>query len=183
MGGRQVVTKSVLSHEEEAPVSAIPFVSERALESEGEGIEYVNVDLVSLPAAASKDKPVVELSRSKSNVSKGKKKRKEFLQKVDALGTTSDLYMAYKGLEEKNETVASLESTTSASSVALKQEFVDTTKDDLKEIGAQNLVERYEFETYTTIISSKRHINIIVLWICSPNFISIIGFQVVILSN
>ncbi|KAI8545536.1 hypothetical protein RHMOL_Rhmol07G0047200 [Rhododendron molle] len=36
----------------------IPSVSERALESEGEGTEYVNVGLVSLPAAASKDKPV-----------------------------------------------------------------------------------------------------------------------------
>ncbi|KAI8525254.1 hypothetical protein RHMOL_Rhmol13G0216200 [Rhododendron molle] len=83
LGGRQaVVTKSVLSDDEEAPVSAIPPVSERALESEGEGTEYVNVGLVSLPAAASKDKPVVELSRSKSNVSKGKKKRKEFLQIV-----------------------------------------------------------------------------------------------------
>ncbi|KAG5550609.1 hypothetical protein RHGRI_015529 [Rhododendron griersonianum] len=93
LDGRQaVVTKS---DEEEAPVSAIPSVSERALESEG------------VPAAASKDKPVVELSRSKSNVSKGKKKRKEFLQNVDALGTTSDLYMTYKGPEEKNETVAS----------------------------------------------------------------------------
>ncbi|KAG5553167.1 hypothetical protein RHGRI_011139 [Rhododendron griersonianum] len=151
MGGRQaVVTKSVLSDEEEAPVSAIPSVSERALESEGEGTEYVNVGLVSLPAAASKDKPVVELSRSKSNASKGKKKRKEFLQKVDALGTTSDLYMAYKGPEEKNETVASLESTTSASSVASKQEFVDTTKDDVKETGAQNLVGRYGSKSFSS---------------------------------
>ncbi|XP_058224937.1 eukaryotic translation initiation factor 4G-like isoform X1 [Rhododendron vialii] len=132
LGGRQaVVTKSVLSDEGEAPVSAIPSVSERPLESEGEGTEYGNVGLVSLPAAASKDKPVVELSRSKSNFSKGKKKRKEILQKADALGTTSDLYMAYKGPEEKNETVASLESTTSASSVASKQEFVDTMQDDI----------------------------------------------------
>ncbi|XVF79693.1 hypothetical protein PTKIN_Ptkin15bG0009900 [Pterospermum kingtungense] len=58
---------------------------------------------VSVPS--SKDKPVVELSRTKSITIKGRKKRKEILQKADAAGTTSDLYMAYKGPEEKKETV------------------------------------------------------------------------------
>ncbi|KAF7137278.1 hypothetical protein RHSIM_Rhsim07G0038700 [Rhododendron simsii] len=130
----------------QAPVSAFPSVSERALESEGEGTEYVYVGLVSRPAAASKDKPVVELSRSKSNVSKGKKKRKEILQKADALGTTSDLYMACKGPEEKNETVASLECTTSASSVASKQEFVDTTQDDVILKKGQQKLEPNDWE-------------------------------------
>ncbi|KAH7864688.1 hypothetical protein Vadar_032685 [Vaccinium darrowii] len=132
LGSRQgVLAKSVPSDAGEAPVSAIPSVSELILESEGEGTEYVNDGLVSLPAAASNDKPVVELSRSKSNASKGKKKRKEFLQKADALGTTSDLYMAYKGPEEKNEIVASLNSIMSTSSVTSKQELVDTTQDDI----------------------------------------------------
>ncbi|KAG5538779.1 hypothetical protein RHGRI_019359 [Rhododendron griersonianum] len=97
----------------QAPVSAIPSVSEQALESEGEGTEYVNVGLVSLPAAASKDKPVVELSRVQ---------------------------------RKKNETVASLESTTSASSVASKQEFVDTTQDDVVLKKGQHKLEPNDWE-------------------------------------
>ncbi|XVE76803.1 hypothetical protein DITRI_Ditri13aG0009700 [Diplodiscus trichospermus] len=72
-----------------------PDLSGSTSKYEGEG--------VSVPS--SKDKPAPELSRTKSTITKGKKKRKEILQKADAAGTTSDLYMAYKGPEEKKETV------------------------------------------------------------------------------
>ncbi|GMI74099.1 eukaryotic translation initiation factor 4G, CUCUMOVIRUS MULTIPLICATION 2 [Hibiscus trionum] len=53
---------------------------------------------------SSKDNPAPELNKTKSTT-RGKKKRKEILQRADAAGTTSDLYMAYKGPEEKKETI------------------------------------------------------------------------------
>ncbi|KAK4758698.1 hypothetical protein SAY87_019999 [Trapa incisa] len=49
-------------------------------------------------------KPVPELNRSKSM--KGKMKRRELLKKADAAGSTLDLYMAYKGPEEKKEIIS-----------------------------------------------------------------------------
>lgn len=52
-------------------------------------------------------KTSVEANKMKNN--RGKKKWKEMLQKADALGTTSDLYMAYKGPEEKKEIVVATE--------------------------------------------------------------------------
>ncbi|KAK2650876.1 hypothetical protein Ddye_018365 [Dipteronia dyeriana] len=77
--------------------------------NEGEAVEIVDGGLVSLPVSGSKDKSVPELNRSKSIIAK-KKKRKEILLKADAAGLTSDLYMAYKGPEEKKEIVSPSES-------------------------------------------------------------------------
>ncbi|CAO2835228.1 unnamed protein product [Amaranthus hypochondriacus] len=48
-----------------------------------------------------RNKTSTDPNKVKNN--RGKKKRKEMLQKADALGTSSDLYMAYKGNEEKEE--------------------------------------------------------------------------------
>ncbi|CAK8541348.1 unnamed protein product [Lathyrus sativus] len=67
-----------------------------------------------LAASVTMDKPVLEPSKVKGT-SKGKKKRKEILQKADASGSTADLYNAYKGPEEKKEAVASSESTVNVS--------------------------------------------------------------------
>ncbi|KFK35226.1 hypothetical protein AALP_AA5G256700 [Arabis alpina] len=55
------------------------------------------------PATLSNDKSVFESNTRRNTSTKGKKKIKEILQKADAAGTTSDLYMAYKGPEEKKE--------------------------------------------------------------------------------
>ncbi|KAM0847510.1 hypothetical protein ACQ4PT_054973 [Festuca glaucescens] len=55
----------------------------------------------------SREKPTVELTRTKSATGK-KKKRKEMLSKADAAGT-SDLYNAYKGPEEQLEGIATSE--------------------------------------------------------------------------
>ncbi|KAJ8900293.1 hypothetical protein K2173_024933 [Erythroxylum novogranatense] len=57
-------------------------------------------------AVSFKDKPI-ERTRSKSTNSKVR--WREILQKADAAGTTSDLYMAYKGPEEKKENTISTE--------------------------------------------------------------------------
>ncbi|KAK9706310.1 hypothetical protein RND81_07G115900 [Saponaria officinalis] len=51
-------------------------------------------------------KASLELNKTKN---RGKKKLKELLQKADALGTTADLYVAYKGPEDKKESPAASE--------------------------------------------------------------------------
>ncbi|XP_062187059.1 eukaryotic translation initiation factor 4G-like [Phragmites australis] len=63
----------------------------------------------------SREKPGVEITRTKSTAGK-KKKRKEMLSKADAAGT-SDLYNAYKGPEEKLETIGTAEDADSSSTV------------------------------------------------------------------
>ncbi|CAN1755726.1 Eukaryotic translation initiation factor 4G [Linum perenne] len=80
--------------------------SDSGLKQEGE--ENTAGGILSYGQSGSMDKSY-ELGRSKSNAGKGKKKRKEILQKADAAGTTADLYMAYKGPEDKKETVSSTE--------------------------------------------------------------------------
>ena len=58
---------------------------------------------VSSASVGKKEKQTEELPRPKSAPAK-KKKMKELLSRADAAGTNSDLYMAYKGPEEKKET-------------------------------------------------------------------------------
>ncbi|XP_028777983.1 eukaryotic translation initiation factor 4G isoform X1 [Neltuma alba] len=74
---------------------------------------------VSLPTSFNKDRPILEPNKVKT-IAKGKKKRKETLQKADAAGSTSDLYNAYKRPEEKKE-VVSTESKEITSPRRLKQ--------------------------------------------------------------
>ncbi|KAK4793958.1 hypothetical protein SAY86_011952 [Trapa natans] len=75
---------------------------------------------------SSNDKPISQLNRSKS-MTKGKKKKKEFLQKADAAGANLDLYTAYKGPEEKKEITMSSESAGTASlRINSKMELADT---------------------------------------------------------
>ncbi|KAK8477898.1 hypothetical protein V6N11_039769 [Hibiscus sabdariffa] len=71
-----------------------PDLSDSISKYEGEGV----------PVPCSKDKSAPEFNSTKSTT-RGRKKRKEILQRADAAGTTSDLYMAFKGPEEKKETV------------------------------------------------------------------------------
>ncbi|RLM53057.1 hypothetical protein C2845_PMPSC006796 [Panicum miliaceum] len=63
----------------------------------------------------SREKPIVEITRTKSTAGK-KKKRKEMLSKADAAGS-SDLYNAYKGPEEKSEIISNAEGADSSSTV------------------------------------------------------------------
>ncbi|RDX85233.1 Eukaryotic translation initiation factor 4G, partial [Mucuna pruriens] len=80
--------------------------------------------------SGTKDRPIIEPNKVKT-ISKGKKKRREILQKADAAGSTSDLYNAYKGPEEKKEAVLSSESTESATtSRGLKQLPKDAAQSD-----------------------------------------------------
>ncbi|GMH00650.1 hypothetical protein Nepgr_002489 [Nepenthes gracilis] len=63
-------------------------------------------DLVS-----SSNSTFVDPNKARNIVPKGRRKRKEILQKADAAGITSDLYMAYKGPEEKKETAITAQNT------------------------------------------------------------------------
>ncbi|KAK8983083.1 hypothetical protein V6N11_057841 [Hibiscus sabdariffa] len=104
---------------------------------------------------SSKEKPVPDLSRAKSNTTRGKKKRKEILQKADAAGTTSDLYMAYKGPEGKKEMVASVES--NSVGLNLKQTSRETPHSDAieSEKVAQHKAEPDDWEDAADISTAK----------------------------
>ncbi|XP_062097460.1 eukaryotic translation initiation factor 4G [Humulus lupulus] len=117
-----------------------------SMESVGGGsVENLSGAEVSVPGAC-KDRPASELSRTKSTLAKGKKKRKELLQKADAAGTTSDLYMAYKGPEEKKESVVDSEGTSSRTNS--NQVTVDVPVEDValveKDTGAKSEPDDWE---------------------------------------
>jgi translation initiation factor 4G len=63
----------------------------------------------------SREKPTVEITRTKSTAGK-KKKRKEMLSKADAAGS-SDLYNAYKGPEDKSDIMGTAEAADGSSTV------------------------------------------------------------------
>uniref|UniRef100_A0A5B7AA43 Eukaryotic translation initiation factor 4G n=1 Tax=Davidia involucrata TaxID=16924 RepID=A0A5B7AA43_DAVIN len=150
---KNVVTKLGTLDLESAPVLS-PSLSEVTLRRDGECTENIRSGLDSLSASGSKDKPTLEANSTKLTGSKKKKNRKEILLKADAAGTTSDLYMAYKGPEEKKETVAALEST---SSNTLSQVPVDTYQEDDEstEKGGQSKAEPDDWEDAADISTSK----------------------------
>ncbi|KAF8380622.1 hypothetical protein HHK36_028111 [Tetracentron sinense] len=112
---------------------------------------------VYVPVSSSRDKPTLELNRPKSSTGSAKKKRKEILQKADAAGTTSDLYMAYKGPEEKQEAAISSESVDSPSSIVVNHARADTTEKDVvaSEEDGQNKAEPDDWEDAADISTSK----------------------------
>ncbi|RZC69274.1 hypothetical protein C5167_032366 [Papaver somniferum] len=114
-GGIEVsMNDSGLSHPDPAPVLS-PASSEVKSEFESKNTESSVSDSISTSGAVSKDKP--ELTRTKSNITaKAKKKRKDILKAADAAGSSSDLYNAYKGPEEKHEASEILDSSHNASS-------------------------------------------------------------------
>ncbi|KAH7848282.1 hypothetical protein Vadar_000630 [Vaccinium darrowii] len=159
LSGREGVTKAVLSDEEQAPVSTSQSGLEAASKHEGEVTEDINNGLGSLTADDSKDIPVIELSRSKSNLGKPKKKKiKEILQKADAAGTTSDLYMAYKSPEEKREDIDTSQIMIKTSNTDSKQVPVDAHDDIVEsEKSRQSKGEPDDWEDAAEISFPKLH--------------------------
>ncbi|KAF5469930.1 hypothetical protein F2P56_010487 [Juglans regia] len=127
LGSSEIVMISGMSDQQSAPILT-PDLAEATSKHGGEGAEDIG-GLISSAASGSKDKPVLDLNRAKSTA-KAKKKRKEILQKADAAGSTSDLYNAYKGPEEKKETVVSTECTESTSDVHVKEAPADAVEVD-----------------------------------------------------
>ncbi|KAA8525954.1 hypothetical protein F0562_007946 [Nyssa sinensis] len=127
MYGQEVsLPGSGVMHQDSSPIqvslvsAAVPEVSEKA-----------NGDLVQVPSSGLRDKPTMEVNRVKSTPVKGKKKIKEILQKADAADTTSDLYMAYKGPEEKPEPSVSSESVDSNSSIPARPVSSSSNEEDV----------------------------------------------------
>ncbi|KAL5973752.1 hypothetical protein ACLOJK_030408 [Asimina triloba] len=119
MKSEKSIANQGLSHQQSGPVlSSLP--SGMATKLEGRGAETTSSSQVSTFLLGSKDRNLsLEQNRTKSTGKK--KKRKEFLSRADAAGTTSDLYGAYKGPEEKQEILLTSESADSSSG-DMKQE-------------------------------------------------------------
>ncbi|KAL3815230.1 hypothetical protein ACJIZ3_016498 [Penstemon smallii] len=76
------------------------------------------------------DKVVPDVNLAKSVVIRGKKKKKELYRKAEAAGTSFDLYNAYKGPEEKKESVTSAEGTQNPSTISMKQTSADISQEN-----------------------------------------------------
>ncbi|XP_049389218.1 eukaryotic translation initiation factor 4G [Solanum stenotomum] len=102
------VTKSVVASQEFAS-DLLKNSDEATSKSEDENTETSNTGLVSKLSSGVKEKSLVDSNVPKVAMARGKKKKKDLYKKADAAGATSDLYMAYKGPEKKDELGQSIE--------------------------------------------------------------------------
>ncbi|PIA32519.1 hypothetical protein AQUCO_04400011v1 [Aquilegia coerulea] len=123
--------------------------SDVTLKDETKNLEINSGGLISTSVSVSKDKPTSETIRVKSNAVKGKKKKKDILKAADAAGSTSDLYMAYKGPEEKQENPA--ENADDSSSFDSKQ----APADDKEEEDGQTKAEPDDWEDAAEMSTPK----------------------------
>ncbi|KAK4416089.1 Eukaryotic translation initiation factor 4G [Sesamum alatum] len=114
---------------ESAPV-LVPSHPHGASIPENADIGNNSGDLISPSSTTVKDKVLSDTNVAKSVVPRGKKKKKELYRKAEAAGTSSDLYMAYKGPKEQKETVTSAESTEKTSSISMKQGSAEVTQEN-----------------------------------------------------
>ncbi|XP_060219044.1 eukaryotic translation initiation factor 4G-like isoform X2 [Lycium barbarum] len=122
------VTKSVVASPESAS-DLVKNSDEATSKSEDENTETNNTGLVSRSSSGVK---VQSLDAPKVTVAKGKKKKKELYKKADAAGATSDLYMAYKRPEKKDELTQSIETSELNSSDNSRPPSADATQEDLR---------------------------------------------------
>ncbi|KAI3449031.1 hypothetical protein Pfo_005696 [Paulownia fortunei] len=113
------VTKSAEVDQESAPV-LVPSPHDGALKPENEDINNNSDGLVSPSSSSVKDKVLSDANVAKSAL----------YRKAEAAGTSSDLYMAYKGPEEKKETVTSAESMEKTSSISIKQTSAEVSQEN-----------------------------------------------------
>lgn len=104
--------------QEYAPILELP--PEGSMRSENEDIASITDVLVS-PSPSSVKEKGSDANVAKSVAPRVKKKKKELYRKAEAAGTSSDLYMAYKGPEEKKETAITVETSENSSSIREKQ--------------------------------------------------------------
>ncbi|KAL8091996.1 eukaryotic translation initiation factor 4G-like [Apium graveolens] len=99
--------------DQKSQILSVPSQSEPPCET-----EIADSDSTELLSSSNdlKDKPVPETIMSKNTNTK--KKRREALQKADRAGRIADLYMAYKGPDEKKENPIDVESSETSSSQA-----------------------------------------------------------------
>ncbi|XP_065637426.1 eukaryotic translation initiation factor 4G [Quercus suber] len=128
----------------------------------GEDAEIIGGGLAPLPASGAKDKPILDQNKAKVTSKATKKKRKEILLKANAAGTTSDLYNAYKGPEEKKDTILSTDYTESISTcVNEKQAPADAVKVDAvaSEMGGLNKAEPDDWEDAADLSTPKLEVS------------------------
>ncbi|KAL2460930.1 Eukaryotic translation initiation factor 4G [Abeliophyllum distichum] len=130
--------------------------SECVLRSENEGSENIGSGLLSSQSGV-KEKVLSEHNAAIITMPRVKKKLKEVCRKAEAAGPSSDLYMAYKGPEEKKETVTSAESRESTSSTSHKMKTVNMTQDNAMSCDrpAQSKAEPDDWEDAADISTPK----------------------------
>lgn len=122
-------------------------VSESVSVSVPEGEDTVNTPSLVSPTSSTASM-VDDASKAKGNIGKSKKKRKDILKQADAQGSTSDLYNAYKGPEEKKDT-PSPETLGTSSGITVKQVEKDVTR------GSNNKFEPDDWEDAADISTPK----------------------------
>ncbi|KAL2511543.1 eukaryotic translation initiation factor 4G-like [Abeliophyllum distichum] len=146
------------------PVS-VSSPSESVSKSENEGIENNSVGLASPPPPGVKEKVMLEPNAAERTMPRRKKKKRELYRKAKDTGTSSDLYMAYKGPEEKKETDAptqNMENTLSkrkdldpVTGQGLEKHY-ETSKD----LGLLNVLLAFEDSELDKIVSLVKGINL-----------------------
>ncbi|XP_024192741.1 LOW QUALITY PROTEIN: eukaryotic translation initiation factor 4G [Rosa chinensis] len=167
MGNNEVASsKPSRPDQPSAPFQSTEF-SGTTSKHEGESVDNTvgggNIENIvsggdSLTVSGSKDKPLPELSRTKSTIAKGgKKKRKEILSKADAAGVTSDLYGAYKNPEDKKDVASSESAESTSTSILSKQEAADSTQQvsAVRDEGAPSKAEPDDWEDAADISTPK----------------------------
>ncbi|CAH9113944.1 unnamed protein product [Cuscuta europaea] len=100
-----------------------------------------------------KEKSVTEQNVQKSTTTRVKKKKKELFKKADAAGASSDLYMAYKGPEEKKEIATYVESMDSATNDNSNLVITQVTQDSLGKKDTMVKVEPDDWEDAADVSS------------------------------
>ncbi|CAL0329515.1 unnamed protein product [Lupinus luteus] len=119
MASTELITLKTVQHQQDESASSSAEFESTDLQSADlpettsirvkDSSENANSESLSLPVSGNKDRQASDANKVKVT-SKGKKKRKEILQKADAAGSIADMYNAYKAPEEKKEAVLSSES-------------------------------------------------------------------------
>ncbi|XP_073307972.1 eukaryotic translation initiation factor 4G-like [Primulina huaijiensis] len=98
---------------------------EGALIYENEDSDSNSYGIISPSPAITNQKILSDSNVQKSVAPRVKKRNKDLYKKADAAGTSSDMYTAYKGPEEKKETATLAEDLENISSSSIKQTSVD----------------------------------------------------------
>ncbi|KAL3537108.1 hypothetical protein ACH5RR_000474 [Cinchona calisaya] len=150
METEDTVTNSAVSDKDSAPILVPSF--EENLKHEEDGGEDKAIVSISSSESSVKEKSLPEPNLAKSTAPRVKKKWKELFKQLDSSGPTSDLYWAYKGPEEKKESVI----TENASSSNLEPISSDVSpKDVSKDKDGQNKVEPDDWEDAADISTPK----------------------------
>ncbi|XP_073025919.1 eukaryotic translation initiation factor 4G-like [Primulina eburnea] len=145
-------TRPATVDKESSPVLVASL--EGVLTYENEDNDHNSEDIISpSPAIANEKILSSDTNMKKIAVLRGKKKKKELYKKAEAAGTSSDMYMAYKGPEEKKENATLAEDLQNISSSSIKQTSVDVPNQNtsLTEKPAQSRVEPDDWENAAEI--------------------------------